>query len=119
MSVPFTTLITAYLRQTNCRNLKAAIILQKRRETCKRNLEIRRLELERTRNKKQGCQHPYFGFQARERAAAQREANLAATAAATEFYHDPRTEMTSSELRAELETRTGQSRFGLMYSMGI
>ena len=91
----------------------AAIQLQKRREVCKRNFEIRRQQMQAGRNKRQGCQHPYFGFQAREMARAQREADLAATAAATEAYRDPRSNMTSTELRAELETRTHQSELSL------
>ena len=98
------------MRQTNCRDIKAAIGIQKRRELCRRNVEIRRFESRADRVVKSGCQHPYFAFGARENARDRRDVSIAATAAATETYRDPRDGMTSAELRSELEARTGQSK---------
>ena len=83
------------------------------RPSSKRDFEIRQQQIQAGRNRRQGCQHPYFGFQAREMARAQKEANLAATAAATEAYRDPRSQMTNTKLWAELKARTKQSTLSL------
>ena len=50
-------------------------------------------------------------------ARAQKEANLAAMAAATEAYRDIRSNMTGTKLCAELEARTQQSALGFCFHL--
>ena len=98
-----------YFRQTNCRKLDDAIAVQKRREWSSHRVALRKKENDAGKVKKLGCQHPYRGFIAREMAQTRREADLMATEEATAVFQDPRMEMTSAELRAELNSRTNTS----------
>ena len=84
--------------------------VQKRRESIVQTTRLREKKKKDAKAPRLGCQHPYRGYIAREMAQSRREAEAEATRAATEFYRDPRLEMTSSELRAELNERTNTSK---------
>ena len=99
-----------FFRQTNCRNLDAAIPVQKRREVIIQTQRLREKQKNAAKVPRLGCQHPYHGYIAREMAQNRREAEAEATRAATEAYRDPRADMTSQELREEFNRRTNTSR---------
>ena len=99
-----------FLRQTNNCDLQAAISVQKRRESIIQTSRLREKEKKADKVPRLGCQHPYRGYIAREMAQSRREAEAEATRAATEFFRDPRAEMTSSELREEFNQMTNTSK---------
>ena len=91
-----------HLRQTNFRDLTSSVQVERRRQIAVRNQEIHRYRKNAAKIPKATCQAAWQGFGAREWAQAQREARLEATAEATRRYEDPRSGMTTAELRSEL-----------------
>ena len=108
-----------YLRQMNCRKLDDAMAVQKRREWSGHRVALRKKEADAGKVKKLGCQHNYRGFNARNMAQTQREADLVATEEATALFQDPRAGMTSAELRSELNSRTNTSIIPVFLSKGL
>ena len=98
-----------HLRQTNCRDVKATLQIQKRRELSLQNNALHEKEKNAGKVSKPSCQHPYRAFGAREMAQQRREMGIAATAAATQLHRDPREELTPNELRRELEDKIQKS----------
>ena len=100
---------TGFLRQTNCRDILAAIIVQKRREVSLKNLALADMEKKKNRTPRLSAQHPYHGYGARLMAQQRQDAAAAATAAAAVQFQSLYEGRSPAELRAELEDRTGRS----------
>ena len=100
-----------FLRQTNCQSIKTALLVQKRREISIRRLALKKRKKEGARIQKASVQHPYRGYRAKQIAEQRRSDALAATAAATRLYEDPRLASETTELRQELRDRTGKGTF--------
>ena len=100
-----------HLRQTNGRDFHASIQIQKRFEVARRNQSERRQLANAERVPKQGCQGPYRGYLAKERAMERRDAAEGATAAATALFANPLSTLTVTELQQQFEEVTGQRKF--------
>lgn len=85
--------------------------MEKRYELSKRNKALQEFEKDKTKVRKDTVQSEYRAQGAREMAQQRRDARTAATEAATAQFDDPRRQMTSADLRADLESRTGRSKF--------
>ena len=101
----------SHMRLTNWNDIKASIMTHKRREIAFRAESIRKQIQDASREPKHGCQGPYRGFGARVMAQERQQANRDATDAATLHYRDPRSMLTSAELRQEYSNITGGRKF--------
>ena len=80
------------------------------RERSIQRIAIQKKEKERSKQPKATVQHPYRAFGAREKCQQRQAQSMAATAAATLQYQDPRSNIEPQELRKELVDWTGKGK---------